>query len=146
MKDVVFFTPNKGLRGAAEFISTALNCGGPPRFNRIEFKLLSEDETECARQYDTKYRAGHQSLFSIETMQVCGDSEQEFYLRTTVRTESLRGSVKSSTMVSIPEKEVRFPKITEAWQERMRQKLGHRTLQDLWNHLLDTDKIRRMPL
>lgn len=146
MKDVVFFTPNPGMESAVEFISTALNCGGPPRFNTVDFKLLSEDPGKCATMYDTKYKASNENLLSIETMQVCGDEETLFFLRVTIRTESLRGSIKSHTMVRIPDKEIRFPEITSAWQKAMAKNLGHRTSQDLWDHLLNVEKIRRMPL
>lgn len=148
MKDVVFFTPNRGLESAIEFISNALNYGGPPRFSLIKFDLIDKDKDGAVRMntFDTSFRAGHQSLFSVEAVQVCGDEGDRFFLRTTVRTQSLRGSIKSSAMIPIPEKQARFPEITGEWQEEMRQKLGHQTLQDLWNQLLDVDKIRRMPL
>lgn len=146
MKDVVFNTPNRGLKSAAEFIFAALNYGGPPRFSKIRFDLLHEDEAKCAALYDTKHKAGNENLISVETMQVCGDISPEFFLRTVVRTRSLRGSIKSHTMIPIPEKEKRFPEITEAWQEKLQRLLGHMTRQDLWNHLLDAEKLRRMPL
>lgn len=146
MKDVVFFTPNRGTRSAAEFILVALNTGGPPRFNKIDFKLIDVDESKCAMLYNTKYKVGHESLLSVETVQVAGDKGPQFYFVTVVRVQSLRGSVMSRTMIQVPEEQPRFPTLTDKWHGLARKHLGHMNNQDLWNHLLNVEKISRMPL
>jgi hypothetical protein len=146
MKDVVFFTPNKGMERAAEFILRALNTGGPQRFSKADFKLIDQNEEKCAAVYGTNYKTGHESLIAVETVRLTAEEEPKFFLMVVVRTQSLRGSVKSSTMIEVPEKYPRFPEISDAWQEKVRQQLGHKTLQDVWNHLLNVEKISRMPL
>lgn len=140
MKNVVFFTPNQGMESAAEFIFTTLNTGGPQRFNKIDFGLIDENA------YDTHYRAGTEDLFVIETKQVIGEKNPEFFLVLTLRIRSFNRSSTVNTFVPLSKKGPRFPTPSGKWQEKMRVEFGHGTTQDLWDNLLQLRKIRRIPL
>lgn len=139
MKDVVFFSPNPGIESATEFILSALNYGGPPRFGRIKFATISGDT------YSTRYKAGNESVIALEVVQLSGEEELEFIMMVTVRVQSLRGSIKTRYSLSVPAMD-RFPAINETWTQEMREHLKHVKDEDLWFHLLDVERLRRTPL
>lgn len=146
MKDVVFFTPNRGTESAAEFIFTALNTGGPQRFSKIDFRLIDKDKTKCAAVYNTTYKSGNENLLSVETLRINGEEGPRFFLMIVLRFQSIHGSILSRRMFPITKKQPRFPNLTDAWHTLVRKQLGHMTNQDLWNNLLNMRKLSRMPL
>lgn len=139
MKVVTFFSPNEGISSATKLILSALNYGGPPRFERIKFVTVR------GNTYSTRYKAGNESILALEVVQMPGDAGLEFVMMATVRVQSLRGSVKTRYCLQVPPME-RFPAIDKKWKKEMCEHLKYGKEEDLWFHLLDVERLRKTPL